>query len=296
MPPDKYAAVWLSYSSISDFLRCPRTYFLKNVYKDSKTGRKIMLMSPPLALGQAVHEVVESLSVLPVEQRFIQPLVEKFETTWKKVSGKKGGFWDDSTEQTYKNRGKEMLARVTQHPGPIAEKAVKLLNMDLPQFWLSEDDGIILCGKIDWLHYHDKDDSITIIDFKTSKSEEDPESLQLPIYHLLAHYCQKRPVEGVAYWYLGLSNEPVPKPLPDLQESQEKIMKIAKQVKTARALERFKCPAGDEGCRYCQPYEAILRGEAECVGIDTHGRRDVYILKKESGLLGGEDRDEGVIL
>ena len=89
MPPDKYAAVWLSYSSISDFLRCPRTYFLKNVYKDSKTGRKIMLMSPPLALGQAVHEVVESLSVLPVEQRFIQPLVEKFETTWKKVSGKK---------------------------------------------------------------------------------------------------------------------------------------------------------------------------------------------------------------
>ena len=61
---DKYTAYWVSHSSINDFLKCPRAYFLKNVYKDPKTGRKIKLISPPLALGQAVHEVVESLSVL----------------------------------------------------------------------------------------------------------------------------------------------------------------------------------------------------------------------------------------
>jgi len=30
---DKFAAIWISHSSISDFLKCPRSYFLKNIYK-----------------------------------------------------------------------------------------------------------------------------------------------------------------------------------------------------------------------------------------------------------------------
>ena len=63
--PDQYTAVWVSHTSISDFLQCPRAYYLKNVYKDPKTRHKIQLMSPPLALGQVVHSVLESLSILP---------------------------------------------------------------------------------------------------------------------------------------------------------------------------------------------------------------------------------------
>lgn len=81
---DKYTAVWVSHSSISSFLDCPRSYYLKNVYKDPKSGHKIKLMSPPLALGQAVHDVVESLSGLKTDLRFRQPLMEKFEDAWKK--------------------------------------------------------------------------------------------------------------------------------------------------------------------------------------------------------------------
>ena len=83
---DKYTALWLSHSSISAFLECPRSYFLKNVYKDPKTGHKVKLISPPLALGQAVHEVVESLSELKTDLRFKKPLMEKFEEAWKKIS------------------------------------------------------------------------------------------------------------------------------------------------------------------------------------------------------------------
>src|SRR3989344_8389281 len=172
MPPDKYTAVWVSHTSMSDFRRCPRSYYLKNVYKDPKTNHKIKLMSPALALGQAVHEVLESLSVLPKQTRFSESLIAKFEKVWAKVSGKKGGFTSAETENKYKTRGQDMLRRVMNNSAPLSGLAVKI-QMDLPQFWLSEEDNIILCGKIDWLEYLLETHSGHIIDFKTGRSEED---------------------------------------------------------------------------------------------------------------------------
>ncbi len=288
MPGDKYSAVWVSHSSIRDFQACPRAYYLKNVYKDPKTNHKIQIVSPALALGSAVHEVIESLSVIPTDRRFAEPLSAKFERAWKKVSGKLGGFTDAATEQRYKDRGRAMITRVSDNPGPIAKPAVKI-KQDLPWFWLSEQDNIILCGKIDWLEYAPDTDSVTIIDFKTSLNKENTESMQLPIYLLLAHYCQKRKVDGVCYWYLE-TGEVDNRPLPDLVDSQEIVLGIAKQMQLARKLERFKCPQGEDGCRYCQPFEAILRGEAEFIG-EGEQRRDLYMLKHIS-----EDQMESVVL
>jgi len=290
MAKDKYSAVWLSHSSISAFLECPRSYFLKNVYKDPKSGHKIKLMSPPLALGQAVHEVVESLSELKTDLRFKEPLMDKFENAWKKVSGKAGGFFDKETEYKYKARGEEMIRRVIKNPGPVAELAVKI-NMDLPYYWISEEDNLILCGKIDWLKYIKETDSVEIIDFKTSKNEEGVDSLQLPIYHLLVAHCQNRKVDGAWYWYLENSDDLVKKELPDLKESEEKILKIGKQMKLARQLERFKCPNGEQGCRACRPYETVLRGEAELIGHDEY-RADVYVVNKTTKV---EEEDARVL-
>ncbi|MFH2018521.1 MAG: PD-(D/E)XK nuclease family protein [bacterium] len=278
--PDKYSAVWVSHTSISDFLKCPRAYYLKNVYKDPKTGHKIKLVSPALALGQSVHEVLESLSVLPKDRRFSESLITKFDKAWEKVKGKKGGFLDEDTEWKAKQRGQEMLRRVMNNQGPIAGLAVKI-QTDLPQFWLSEEDNIILCGKVDWLEYLPETDSVHIIDFKTGKSEEDPNSLQLPIYHLLVHNCQKRKVSKASYWYLNSDNDLTEKKLPDLEEARAKILDIARQIKLARQIARFKCPKGD-GCWACESMEKIFRREAEFVGEDQY-RNDMYILpeKKE---------------
>ena len=111
--PDKFTAVWTSHTSISDFLRCPRAYYLRNVYRDPKTNHKIKLMTPSLALGQAVHEVLGSLSVLPKDRRLEESLIAKMERVWLKVHGKKGGFWDLATENKYKTRGQEMLAGIS---------------------------------------------------------------------------------------------------------------------------------------------------------------------------------------
>jgi ATP-dependent helicase/DNAse subunit B len=290
MPPDKYSAIWVSHSSISDFLRCPRAYFLKNVYRDSKNNHKIKLMTPSLALGQCAHEVLESLSVLPKEKRLGDSLVTKFNEVWKTVSGKKGGFPNEEVEYRYRMRGEEMMRRVMNHPGPITELSVKI-NMDLPYFWLDEDENIILCGKIDWLKYIPEIDSVQIIDFKTGKREEDADSLQLPIYHLLAQNCQKRKVSGASYWYLGFSDVLTDKVLPDLEEGRKRVLEVAREIKIARQIERFKCPQGDAGCPDCRPFETIARGEAEFVGNDNYGA-DVYILP----VMSDDENREGTVL
>jgi ATP-dependent helicase/DNAse subunit B len=272
---DKFKATWVSHSSIADFLACPRAYYLRNVYKDPNTGHKITVTSPSLSLGQAVHEVVEGLSVLPVDERLKISLLKKFDVAWKKVEGKTGGFKNKEEEEEYKDRGRQMLKRVEEHPGPILNKAVKIPSDFIPNYYLSDEDDIILCGKIDWLEYLEDSDSVHIIDFKTGKNEESDDSLQLPIYLLLATNTQSRPVKKASYWYLNKNDELTPKELPNLLESKEKVLAIARRIKLARQLNHFVCPKN--GCIKCRPLERILRHEGQKVGVsDT--KQDIYIL------------------
>ena len=282
--PDKYAATWISHSSLSDFMACPRSYYLKNVYKSPTSGNKIQLIGPALTLGQVVHGVLESRSKLGVADRFKQPLLEQYEELWAQFSGKRGGFTDASEEQRYKERGAQMLRNVMANPGPLSKLAVKI-RVDLPFYWLSEADEIILCGKIDWLEHMPEVDGVRIVDFKTGKHREKEGSLQLPIYHLLVHHTQHRKVVDACYWYLEDSDGLVVKELPSLSDAHEQVYALAKQVRLARKLSMFKCPEGEAGCRACQPYEAILRGEAEFIQVKD--RRDVYVVGSTSQQDGG---------
>jgi len=272
---DKYKAVWVSHSSISDFLACPRAYYLRNMYKDPNTGNKITVTSAALSLGQAVHEVVESLSVIPVEERFKVSLLKKFDVAWAKVSGKIGGFKSLDEEKQYKERGVDMLTRVEKNPGPLLNKAVKIQSDFIPNYYLSNEDDIILCGKIDWLEYLEATDSVHIIDFKTGKNEEDSGSLQLPIYLLLATNTQTRPVSKASYWYLDKSDDLIEKQLPNYEDSKEKVLTVARRIKLARQLNHFVCP--HKGCIKCRPLERVLRGEGQKVG-ESDTRQDIYIL------------------
>lgn len=275
--PDKFKATWVSHSSSSDFLNCPKLYYYRAVYKDPVNNHKITLMQPPLALGQVVHDVIESLSVLPVEERFAVSPLKKFDVAWESVTGKLGGFRNKEQEDEYKERGRQMIKRVEDNPGPLANKAVKISKDDLPNYWLSEEDEIILSGKIDWLEWIEETNSVHIIDFKSSKQEEDPESLQLPIYYLLAVNTQKRNVSKASYWYLNMDSEPKEVKLPSLEDSEKRVVEVAKRMKLARQLGHFKCPQGEGGCRYCVPMEMIAKGKGEKVGQSKYGQ-DIYIL------------------
>src|SRR3990167_2557573 len=241
---DKYNATCVSYSSISDWLRCPRAYYFKNVYKNPKTGRKISLMAPPLALGQAVHEVIEGLSTLAVDKRFDTPLVTRLEQAWKKISCKRGGFSDRDQEARFLDRAKVMLKRVNDHPGPLEYLAVK--------------------------------EAVHIIDFKTGKTKQKDGSLQLPIYLLLAENLQERPVKKVSYWYIEQSNAPEEQKMPVKEKAEQDVLKVAKEISLAKKLNRFVCPHG--GCPACREMEAVTEGKAEMVGVDEIGREG-YVLE-----------------
>jgi hypothetical protein len=157
-------------------------------------------------------------------------------------------------------------------------KAIKI-EEELPQYWFSEEEEIMLSGKIDWLEYLEDSDSVHIIDFKTSRhNEEDPDSLQLPIYHLLSVNTQKRDVTKASYWYLERDDEPKEVTLPELNDAEKRVMEVAKRMKLARQIGHFKCPQGDGGCRYCQPMERIAKGQGTKVAQSKYSQ-DIYILE-----------------
>lgn len=272
--------LWVSHSSIGDYLSCPRSYYIHHLYRNPETNNKVNVINPSLALGGVVHQVLEALSVLKAEDRFTNSLLDTYNKVWEGISGEKGGFSNPEEEAEYKNRGAIMINRVRFHPGPLSNKAVKLSSPDSlpPRFILSEEDGIILCGKIDWLAYEQATDSVHIIDFKTGLAEEKADSLQLPIYTLLVANCQKRKVDKISYWYLDRDNEPKEMPMPSLEASKEKVLQIAREIKKARQKGVFICPKG--GCFYCKPLEAIVAGKAKFIRTDDY--QDIFTVSKEA--------------
>ncbi|MCK9345241.1 MAG: PD-(D/E)XK nuclease family protein, partial [Candidatus Pacebacteria bacterium] len=167
---DKYTAVWVSHSSMGDFLKCPRSYYLHNMYKDPKTGHKVSLVTPHMSLGIAVHQVLEGLAEFPSEERMDRDLLELFEMSWEKVSGKKGGFLSDEEEAEFKARGKTMIEKVMNDPRFLPNKCIKLPQDKMPcNFYLSEEHNIILNGLVDWIEYLPETDSLHIVHFKTAE-------------------------------------------------------------------------------------------------------------------------------
>lgn len=278
---DKFKATWVSHSSIGDFLECPRLYYLRNVYKDPKTGRKVNIVNPYMSLGIAVHNVLEGLVEYPADERMERSLIDLFKEEWKKVSGKIGGFQDQETEDLFYERGVQMIKRAEENPEIFKDKTIRIKE-DLPWFWLSEEEEIILCGKIDWIRYVEKYDSVEIIDFKTGKNKESDDSFQLPIYMLLMKNCQDRKTTGAYYWYLDSDDSLTPEELPNIEKAEKDILEVARKIKEARSKKEFICPHG--GCKGCQPFEQILKGEAEFVGVGPY-RQDLYILPKHDKLL-----------
>jgi len=93
---------------------------------------------------------------------------------------------------------------------------------------------------------------------------------------LLLHALQARKVSGAAYWYLDNSDTPVDMKLPEIEASRQRVLEIAKKVKTGPRERRICLPRGPQGCFACQPYEKILRGEGEFLGIGGYNQ-ELYL-------------------
>lgn len=280
-----YGSVWLSHSSISDFDKCPRLYYLHDVYKELPARKKIQVVNPYLTLGMAVHDTLESIRYLPKDIRFSEPLSKIFEKVWKENTGKKGGFNSIEREDHFKQRGLLMIKNVQDKPGPIANLStiIKGKNEVVANMSLSEKDMLVLCGNVDWVEVL-PDGSLHIIDFKTGRHDENESSLQLQIYLLLAKNGNKRPVSKISYWYLDKEPSPRQIKLPDMNGVFDLLIEKGLKIKEARQVlgsgKTIECPKG--GCKYCIEYEVVLKGKAERVGYDEKREKILYFLDKNN--------------
>jgi hypothetical protein len=67
--------------------------------------------------------------------------------------------------------------------------------------------------------------------------------------------------------------------LPTKEEAFQKVIAVASSVKEAREQGHFECPRG--GCFACRPYETILSGKAQSLGVGGYGQ-DVYMITEGS--------------
>ncbi len=315
---DKYKAVWMSHSSMGDYEKCHRLYYLHNIYKN-KNGRKINITSPYMSLGIAVHNVVEALKVLKSEDRKIKiiDLQKDFELEWEKYTGKIGGFENEDQRLEFKSRGVEMLKNVMADPKMLLNKTISTKSYYdgdmLPNFYISPEENIILCGNVDWIEYVEpakaklspegdkyKNGSLKVIDFKTGKNEEKENSPQLFVYKLLIEKLDcKWPVTAGAYWYFDNGNV-VEKDVLDaefMKNLEEKIIKIGIEIrdkkyewssnaKFGRAgwverknfVDNFLCTSTSQYCD-CKKYEKIVNSDPsiEYVGVDMYGKDSYFI-------------------
>ena len=96
--------IFVSYTSLSDFLKCPRSYYLKNIYRDPKSGNRIQIASPHLSLGSTVHDSIKWF--LEMQGQVTKDQLEnKFRNFWLKYSGKRGGFTSKDEEAIFGRRG-----------------------------------------------------------------------------------------------------------------------------------------------------------------------------------------------
>ena len=222
--PDKYKAIWMSHSSYENYIKCPRLYYLANIYKDPKTKNKISVTSPYIALGVAVHSVLEPLMEIKSEERRNVDLIAKYDEVFNFWRGDMGGWTDTMTEQDFYERGKKMIEQVKNkfESGDdfiLSQKSIRpslyYKGDMIPNIILDERENIILCGSIDWIVYNESSTSsasessasnipeITVLDFKTGRNEESAESKQLLLYKILFESLQdKWKVSRYAYYYL----------------------------------------------------------------------------------------------
>lgn len=266
-------AVFISYTSLNDFLNCPRAYYLKNVYRNPKTKLRMQIASPYLSLGSTVHDVIKWY--LDLEQKVNQSeLTKKFRNLWFKYSGKRGGFSSKEEEMNFLNRGVKMIETFVKNSTKL-DKYIKPLTF--PKYFLEE--KLILTGNMDYIGEME-DQSLHIIDFKTGARDEDS-PLQLYLYAILAETNYQKKVKKVSFWYLDREDQPKEVVLDPLDKTLQYIRQKGQQIQQALAANIWICKKEGSLCRDCQDYQDILDGKGEFMFSDFRYKKDIYYLKRE---------------
>ncbi|MDP3974115.1 MAG: PD-(D/E)XK nuclease family protein [Candidatus Daviesbacteria bacterium] len=274
--------IYISYTSLRDFLKCPRSYYLKNIYKN-KDDRRIQVASPYLSLGSTVHDSVKWF-LETAEKPALDELIRKYRDLWPKFSGKRGGFSSREEEGNFGKRGLKMLENFYRNWQVLGKKAPEIT---FPKYNLL--DNIVLIGNFDYIGER-KDGSLHVVDFKTGANDED-DPTQLYIYSILAEVNFEKSVSAAGFWYLDREDQPRDIVLDPLEPKLDWLKEKAKELKKTIELGEWTCvknDAPDVGsspkngalCRDCKDYQAIIDGKGEFQFTDYRYKKDVYYLNK----------------
>lgn len=265
--------IYVSYTSLSDFLKCPRAYYLKNIYRDPKSGFRLQIASPYLSLGSTVHDSVKWYLDMEA-QASLDQLIKKFRNFWFKYRGKRGGFISDEEEGNFGRRGLKMLDNFFTNAQKLEKNTHKI---DFPKLNLFED--VILMGNFDFIGER-LDGSLHVCDFKTGSNDE-KDSLQLYIYAILAEANLGKKVSSASFWYLDRDDSPREIVLDSLEPKLDWLKEKALELKEVISKGEWVCIKGDELCNECRIYQALISGKGEFQFSDYRYKKDVYFLQNE---------------
>lgn len=272
--------VYISYTSLKDFLKCPNSYFLKNIYKQNlplKPGEephepfKIQIASSYLSLGSVVHDSAKWLLDLQGQANKDQ-LEQKFRNLWLKYHGKRGGFSSDEEEGNFGRRGLKMLENFYKNWQVLGKAAPPVV---FPKYHLT--DSVVLIGNFDFVG-ETPDGSLHIVDFKTGANDEE-DTLQLYIYAILAEANLEKPVTKASFWYLDREDAPREIVLDALEPKLDWLKEKAGEFKGAIEKAGWVC-VKKELCRDCRDYQAVIDGKGEFQFSDYRYKKDVYYLPR----------------
>lgn len=266
-------AIFISHTSLNDFLSCHRAYYLKNIYRNPKTGYRIQVAFPYISLGATTHNAIRWF-LENQDNHSLLKLNDQFRNFWWKYHAKRGGFASLEEEAVFGRRGLKMLENFLNNY-PKLEPMVK--SAKFPKYPLIE--NVILTGNLDYAGQL-PDGSLHVVDFKTGTKDEDS-PLQLYIYGILAENHYGKEVKKMSFWYLDRDTEPKEAVLEPLEKTLDWLKEKAKEVKKALEENNWVCKNGDDLCRDCRDYQAILEGKGEFVFSDHTYKKDVYFLKPQ---------------
>lgn len=274
--PPKYIkdAIFLSNTSLNDFLSCPRAYFLKNIYKNPKTSYRIKIASPYISLGATVHDAIKWFLENSGESSLLA-LDDQFRNFWWKYHGLRGGFVSNEDEAVFGQRGLKMLENFIKNYRKL-EKMVP--SAKFPKYPLAED--VILTGNLDYVGEL-ADGTLHVIDFKTGTKDEES-AIQLYIYAILAENYYQKEVKKLSFWYLDRDLEPKEAVLEPPEKTLSWLVEKAKEVKQALQENNWVCKNQEEGCFGCRNYQAILDGKGQFLFSDHTFKKDVYYFDGKS--------------
>ncbi len=273
--------LWISHSAINTFDRCPQAYYYQYQYKNPETGNRLQIVNPYFSLGLSVHQAIEELAGMSVEDRLKVSLKDRFENIWENYSGKMGGFVSKKQEKKFKDRGEMMIDRVVN--SDFLEKPSTEIEEQVPSINLISEENIKLVGSLDWIQVL-KDGGYHIIDFKTGKNKESKNSLQLPIYNILANEKLDGDIKKFSYWYLNSDEELTPCELGPVAESLKTIKEKALEIKQHVDNNDYPCHYNGK-CFACGDYHRIFNGQAEFLGTDSESRKDLYFILDEDNVV-----------